>query len=87
MIARFRRLWTLVPLTLAGCLHLPAKVCLTPPYDAPAGFSETYHAALARREPVLRPDGVVLPSGGTVVGEPVLIWPGAATTVEPPLEW
>lgn len=87
MNGRLRRLRFLMPLSLAGCFHLPVDVCLTPSYDRPAGFSETYHAALSRQEPLLTTDGVMLAGGETIIGPPVLIWPGMPTDVEPPIEW
>jgi hypothetical protein len=74
-----------MPLAAAGCVHAPAKICLTPPYDVPAGFSETYHAALMRHE--------VIWTGGLAgippcpPHEPALERPAKPTAVEPPLEW
>lgn len=87
MTARIRRLLPVASVALAGCFHLPARVCLTPPYDAPAGFSETYHAALARHEPALRPGIEPLPPAGVVVGTPYLIVPPGSNGIEPPMEW
>jgi hypothetical protein len=79
---------------------LPARVCLTPPYDAPAGFSETYHAALARQEPILQPGVGPLPTemsagfavgvpaiGLPSVGLPAIGLPSGAAPAEPPMEW
>ena len=87
MPARLFRFVPVAGLALVGCFHLPARVCLTPPYDAPAGFSETYHAALAAREPLLRPGVAPLPPTGMVAGPPVLILPPGSNGVEPPMEW
>jgi hypothetical protein len=64
---------------------MPGRICLTPPYDAPAGFSETYHAALERQAAVGMQ--TIAPSGGSFVGPPIFIWPTLANDADPPLEW
>lgn len=91
MSVRPCRLLPLAFLAAAGCFHLPARVCLTPPYDAPAGFSETYHAALARGEPILQPGVAPLPSDlppGFTIGVPSVGLPSVGPTpAEPPMEW
>ncbi|MBA3315516.1 MAG: hypothetical protein H0T47_19795 [Planctomycetaceae bacterium] len=78
-----RTLICFTPALLAGCL--PGRVCLSPPYDAPAGFSETYHASLAREQSF--GVGTVLSEGGTVVGPPIFVWPTSVSDAEPPMEW
>ncbi len=86
---RILPLAALCALSAAGCFRLPARVCLTPPYDAPAGFSETYHAALARREPLLQPGDEPVATGvpaGFSIGSPYGV-PMGMMPAEPPIEW
>ena len=78
-----RKLIPLAALSLAGCFH--GRICLTPPYDSPAGFSESYHAAIQRQEACGVMSGV--PLGGTFVGPPIFAWPTSIDDVEPPMEW
>jgi hypothetical protein len=88
--AKHCRILPLACLAAAGCFRLPARVCLTPPYDAPAGFSETYHAALARQEPILQPGIVPLPTdlpAGATFGPPAVSLPSSAAPAKPPMEW
>lgn len=90
MTARPYRFLPLVCLAAAGCFHLPARFCLTPAYDAPAGFSETYHAALARQEPILQPEIAPLPTdltSGFTFDPPAVNLPSSAAPAEPPMEW
>ena len=84
------KLRTLIPvasISLAGCFH--GHFCLTPPYDAPAGFSESYHAAIQRQAAfgmttAVHPNVV---GSGTFVGPPIFAWPTAIKDAEPPMEW
>lgn len=90
MTARSYRFLPLAFLAAAGCFHLPARFCLTPAYDVPAGFSETYHAALARQEPILQPGIAPLPTdlpAGVTFGLPAVDVPSSAAPAEPPMEW
>lgn len=92
MTVRVIRTLPLMCLAVAGCVGLPARFCLTPAYDAPAGFSETYHAALSRREPILQPGDGPIPSataGEFTIGPE---WPMPSPLLEtgpgePPIDW
>jgi len=90
MIVRATRILPLACLVFAGCVRVPARFCLTPPYDAPAGFSETYHAALARQEPILQPgDGPIQPdpAGGFVIGPAWTSQGSIPAPADPPIDW
>jgi hypothetical protein len=84
---KVRTLIPIVSVSLAGCFH--GHICLTPPYDAPAGFSESYHAAIQRQEALgittALPSSIV--GGGTFVGPPIFAWPTSIKDSEPPMEW
>lgn len=69
-----------------GCFHAP-HVCLTPPYDAPGGFSETYHEAVFQNAEIFGGREVLISEGSTTVGPPILVWPSFKTSAEPPMEW
>ena len=71
-MVRFCHLTLIVAVLLTGCLHRP-RICLSPPYDVPAGFSETYAAALNRSGPTFATESTGF--GGSWVGPPIWIWP------------
>lgn len=90
MIIRALRILPLMCLAMAGCVRPPARFCLSPVYDAPAGFSETYHAALRRQEPILQPGDGPVPAGPGVNFVSGPAWPSAVPNSmpgEPPIDW
>ncbi len=75
----------------SGCAGFNTQVSCLPVYTTPAGFSETYHAALKRQEPLLWAVGEGVPVGFAVEGP---AFPATAAGMNPaarlggpPIKW
>ena len=77
--------WLLCLSCGAGCVVPNAHLSTLPVYTTPGGFSETYHAALKRQEPLLWPAGDGVPVA-QVAAESTFFGP-MPPGARPPIEW